>query len=92
MLDLSREGVKKVLKQILKDSLELKIPLEEIEGNDLVNELGINSVDSLEILVWVENHFKIQIPDEDLKIDLIKSLDNLASYIINHKEDKNDNQ
>lgn len=70
------------LKGLLIESLELECAKEEIIGEDIINELGINSVDALEIFVRVENKFNIMIPDEDLNSELISSLDRFAKYII----------
>ena len=67
--------------------MELESDGNEIEGSDLILELGINSVDALEILIWVENEFGIQIEDEDLNADLITSLDNLSNYVLSKMED-----
>jgi len=41
----------------------------------------MDSINSLELLIWVENHFKISIDDEDLSIALVDSLDVLAAYV-----------
>ena len=54
---------------------------EKVLDNDLIAELGINSVDALEIFVWVENTFDIQIDDEDLSAELLGSIDYLCDYI-----------
>lgn len=70
------------LKEIIIESLELQKTKEEIEGSDLINELNINSIDALEILVRVENKYDIAIPDEDLSVALIRSLEDFANYII----------
>ncbi len=75
------------LKKIIAKSMELESDGNEIEGSDLILELGINSVDALEILIWVENEFGIQIEDEDLNADLITSLDNLSNYVLSKMED-----
>lgn len=69
------------LKEIIIESMELKCTPEEIKGDDLITELGINSVDALEILVWVENTFKILIDDDDLNSQILSSLDTLGCYI-----------
>lgn len=79
---LNLEQVKSELKHIIIDSLELDKTLEEIDGDDLINELGINSVDALEILVRVESQYDIMIPDEDLNASLISTLDGFANYIM----------
>lgn len=75
------------LKEIVIKSMELKKEPSEIVGADMIQELGINSVDALEILVWIENTFQIQIPDEDLNGDLLRSIENLADYVIRKKEE-----
>jgi len=81
---MKKEDIALKLKQIIIKSIGLKKTPDEIEGKDLIAELGINSVDAVEILVWVENTFKFQIPDEDLNADLIRSLDGFAEYIYSH--------
>lgn len=79
---MNKEQVQSKLKEILVSSLNLSINPEEIKGEDLINELSINSIDALEILVWVENEFKITIGDEDLNANLLASLENLSTYIL----------
>lgn len=73
--------ISKKLKEIITQSLQLDINPEDIDGEKLISELNINSVDALEILVWVENTFKITIPDEDLNASLLESLGNLTDYL-----------
>lgn len=80
--NMNLENVKNELKEIIIESLELDITKDEISGNDLINELTINSVDALEILVRVETKYDIIIPDEDLSSDLISSLDHFTNYVI----------
>lgn len=74
--------IKNELKEIIIKCMDLNCTPEDIKGNDLINEIGMNSVDALEILVWTENTFEIQIDDEDLNADLMSSLDNLVDYIL----------
>ena len=62
-------------------ALQSNIPPEKIKGENMIEELSISSVDSLEILVWVENEFGIMIDDSDLSQDLIMSLERLKAYI-----------
>jgi acyl carrier protein len=69
------------LRQILVDSLELERAADDIPDTNLVQELGLDSINTLEYLIWVESEFGIQIADEDLSVDLIDDLNNLASYV-----------
>lgn len=82
---MSKEIIKEQIKEIIVQCLSSQIVKEDIIGNDLINELGINSVDALEIFVWIENTFEIQIDDEDLNSELIASLDNIAEYVFRKK-------
>ena len=82
---MNREEVIIKLKEIIIKTMELSVELEQIKGENLVEEIGFNSVDALEILVWVENEFDIRFPDEDLSSELLISLDNLADYVIRRK-------
>lgn len=76
-----REQIVDKLKEIIEKSIDVN--KEDIIGDNLITELGINSVDALEILVWVENTFDIIIEDEDLSIDLLSSINTLADYVEN---------
>lgn len=82
---MEKEQIVKKVKEIIISSLDLKIQPEEIVGEDLINEVGINSIDALEIFVWIENEFDIEIEDEDISDQLIASVDGLADYIKKRK-------
>ena len=73
------------IKEIIIKSMDLQKEPSEIIRHDLINEIGINSIDALEIFVWIENKFEIQIEDEDLSDELLNSIDSLADYIIKKK-------
>jgi len=75
------DEIKSKLREILVKALRLKISPEEIGDSGLVSKLSIDSINSLEILIWVEDAFGITIQDEDLSPQLIDSLDRLASYV-----------
>lgn len=82
---MNRSEVIKELKEIIIKTMELNVEPEDIKGENLIEEIGFNSVDALEILVWVENTFDMRFPDEDLSSELLSSLDNLADYVIRRK-------
>lgn len=82
---MDRTEIMNDIKEIIIKSMNLQKEPSEIVGQDLINEIGINSIDALEIFVWIENKFEIQIADEDLSDELLNSLDSLADYIIKKK-------
>lgn len=73
--------IKNRLRHIIVQALRLNRTPESIPDQSLAAELGLDSINSLELLIFVENEFKIQIDDEDLSVALVDSLDNLATYI-----------
>jgi acyl carrier protein len=75
------EATKAKLRKVLVDSLDLKRDPDTVPDTDLVNELGLDSINTIEFLIWVESEFNIEIADEDLSIDLINDLNRLAEYV-----------
>jgi acyl carrier protein len=81
--------IKDKLRHIIVQALRLHRAPESIPDQNLTSELGLDSINSLEVLIWVENEFGIQIDDEDLSVALINSLDVLAAYVENKLLAKN---
>lgn len=74
--------IKDELRAVLVRSLSLAIEPSQVPDQGLVNALGLNSINTIEYLIWVETEFGIEIADEDLSLDLIDDLDRLAVYVI----------
>ena len=72
---------KEILRSLYVKALRLQRDPSTIPDNGLIQELGIDSITSLEILIWVEEEFKIVIDDEDLSSKLIDSLETLWNYV-----------
>jgi acyl carrier protein len=62
-------------------ALRLEQDPASLPDTNLTDTLGIDSIKSLEFLVWVENEFGIEIEDADLSAALVDSLDTLAAYV-----------
>jgi acyl carrier protein len=75
------DDTKKRLREVLIEALDLKIDPASIPDTNLVAELGLDSINTIEYLIWVESEFAIEIADEDLSIDLIDDLNKLADYV-----------
>ncbi len=75
------EEIKRKLKEVLVMALRLKVPPADIGDKGLVASLGIDSINLLEILIYVEDEFKIKIEDEDLSPVLVDDIDRLVGYI-----------
>lgn len=51
------------------------------EDTDIVEALNLNSIVAIELVVRMETLFDIEIDDEDLSIDLFRTLKSMAAYI-----------
>ncbi|PHM48224.1 acyl carrier protein [Xenorhabdus miraniensis] len=77
---ITKEYIEVKIAQMLKDVLELDVTPELIEDN-LRDGFNIDSVSALELLVRIEQDFHIQIPDEELSVNLLNSFNRLVIYI-----------
>lgn len=67
---------------------QLSVDVSKIsEKTNISEELGADSLDLVEILMSLEDEFKISIPDE--AIPQIKSIKDVSDFIDSHKKSKN---
>jgi acyl carrier protein len=82
-----RNELKTRLKQLLVAGLKLEdVAPESIQDADpiFVEGLGLDSIDALELVVLVEEQFRIVIPDEEVGKRAFSSINALADYILDH--------
>lgn len=66
------------IKQIISDQLGL--PLKEVEGSSLmVRDLGMDSLDTLEVAIFVEEAFDIELADDAL--EGLTDIDSLCALV-----------
>jgi acyl carrier protein len=64
-----------------------RIPLEKVKPDSTFEELGIDSMDSINILFDLESEFDIEIKDEDAKkIQTIREMIDGVTYLVNAKQ------
>lgn len=80
------------LKQELKELIIQELNLEEITPDDIQDDeplfgegLGLDSIDALELVVLMENHYGVEIPDETIGREVLASINTMAAYIKKHK-------
>ncbi len=71
------------VKQVIIRTLSLEVDAEEIDDEDELfgGSLGINSMATIEIIVGLEEEFGIEVPDEDLRVELFDSVQTMADYV-----------
>ena len=67
----------------------LRIPAEELEyDSELFGEdIGLDSIDSIEIIVGIENLFGVDISGEGATKEDFRSIETLTAFVEAHKED-----
>lgn len=79
--------VGKQVKKLLLEDLGVKDE-QVTDGALLANDLGMDSLDKVELLMDIEDHFNIEIPSEDEGSFNDKTVGYLIEYIINATHDK----
>ena len=81
-----------ILKNNLKKQIIEELKLEEITPEDIPNDaplfgghgLGLDSIDALELVLILETHYRVKIPDYAVGEKALYSIDTMADYIVNY--------
>lgn len=66
-------------------SKTLEIDKSELSGNtDLTRDLGVESIDLVDLVTAFEDKYHFEIPDNELKN--LQTVDDIAKYIENHQK------
>ncbi len=72
------EKVKKILAE------QFDVEEEKITGDtSIINDLGADSLDVVDLLMSIEDEFEVEVPDEE--IENIKTVEDLVKYIENNQ-------
>ena len=72
------EKVKKILSE------QFDVEEDRINADtSIINDLGADSLDVVDLLMSIEDEFEVEVPDEE--IENIKTVDDLVKYIENHQ-------
>ena len=73
--------MKNELRQILKDTAHFEVSIDSIRDNDDLYEAGLSSLNTIQLMLAIERHFNIEIPDQMLNRQLFQSIDSLAEAV-----------
>lgn len=84
---ITKETVLEQLKGIIVKTLELK-SVDQIKSDNLIDDLQLNSIDAMELLVWIENEYEIIFDDDEINVELMSSLNGLAEKVLSKVSSK----
>lgn len=71
------------IKEILAEQFDIEDMSTLTENTNIEDDLGADSLDVVEVLMSIEDEFKVEIPDEE--IENIRTIGELATYIENNQ-------
>ena len=76
---MDREGIRKALHDHI--VAEILLRSEPLRADEDLFDAGFDSMSVSRILVFVEDHYGVVIPDEEVVIDEIATLDQMADFV-----------
>ncbi|ABO57740.1 acyl carrier protein [Burkholderia vietnamiensis] len=73
--------MKNEIRTILKHVANLEAAIDSIGDGDDLYDAGLSSLDTIQLMLAIEKHFNVEIPDEMLNRNLFRSVDALADAV-----------
>ena len=83
--EIIKQEVIELISELFKDK---GFDIDILEYVDLIDDLGMDSITFITIVVEIEAHFDIEVPDEMLVLENFKSVDNIVSIVENELSKK----
>ena len=79
---MSKTEVKEKLQNILKETIDyIEVDSDDKNNLDLIQEIGLDSIDFITLIIEIEEVFNVTIPDEYLVFDKYQSIYDLFDLI-----------
>ena len=77
------------IKEMMVENLMLKVSKEDIRDDMPLfgpEGLGLDSIDALELVVSLEKHFGVSVPNSDVAKNALATVNTIADYVEQHKK------
>jgi acyl carrier protein len=82
----SLDEISHALTNMIADKME--IDAATIKPSSNLTELGLDSLDTFDLIFNAEDHFKIKVPNDQVKIEILQDVTNLVSRLIAEQSKK----
>lgn len=79
--------MKNELRKIIQELAHIEISIDLIADGDDLYEAGLSSLNTIQLMLAIEKHFDIEIPDRMLNRHLFQSIDSLAEAVTQLQRD-----
>ncbi len=76
----SLDEISKVLAKMIADKMEIDVNTITAESN--LTELGLDSLDTFDLIFNAEDHFKIKVPNDQVQIETLQDVTALVHKLI----------
>ncbi|MBI5383344.1 MAG: acyl carrier protein [Verrucomicrobia bacterium] len=83
------QTLRQEIKQLMVENLMLQVTADEIGDDQPLfgpGSLGLDSVDALQIVVGLDKHYRLKIPDPETARGILKSVATIADAVQRHVE------
>ncbi|OZV12998.1 hypothetical protein CIW83_05480 [Tissierella sp. P1] len=70
------------LRKIIDENIELTVPIEEIKLDDNLLNVGMDSLNTIRVIINIEEQFNLEFSDDDLIVDNFRTIRKLMDYLI----------
>ena len=86
---MATEDLKESIKEMMVENLMLKVSKEDIRDDMPLfgpEGLGLDSIDALELVVSLEKHFGVSVPNSDVAKNALATVNTIADYVEQHRK------
>jgi aryl carrier protein AsbD len=85
---MNRTEIVEKLKKIIAENLELAIPESFSESSRTWEDLGVDSLMAMQLIVYIEEDFDVEVPEDEIKEDVFNTIGSLADFIESLRKEK----
>ncbi len=86
---MSQENLREAIKEMMVENLMLKVPKEEIRDDMPLfgpDGLGLDSIDALELVVSLEKHFGVSVPNSETARQALATVNSIHDYVLANRK------